>query len=274
MSETYIIVPCYNERERLDVAAFLDFAHSSSDMRLLFVDDGSTDGTGELLHALASESDGTVVVVRLGSNCGKGAAVRAGFLEAIERGAHVVGYMDADLATPLDEFERLLALREEQQADVVMGSRVALLGHDIRRSLMRHYLGRLFATIASVALGVGAYDTQCGAKIFRVGPGFEQAISKPFRTRWVFDVELLGRLIASEPTARLVEEPLRRWSETSGSKLTFVHMLRASMEVISLARRRSALAEEVQLRPTGLGEIRGEPAQSLASKASATEFMQ
>ena len=81
----------------------------------------------------------------------------------------IVGYFDADLATPVAELERLLAvIGKDPQLEAVLASRVALLGHSIQRKPTRHYLGRLYATAASLALGVAVYDTQCGAKLFRV----------------------------------------------------------------------------------------------------------
>src|SRR5204862_482251 len=82
---------------------------------------------------------------------------------ALDRGAEVVGYVDADLSTPVAEVARLLDEMEQRGVAVVMGARVALLGTAIQRRALRHYLGRLFATAASIILGLPVYDTQCGA---------------------------------------------------------------------------------------------------------------
>src|SRR5437762_2862299 len=79
----------------------------------------------------------------------------------------------------------------------VFVDRVKLLGRNIQRSLIRHYCGRVFATVASLALGVDVYDTQCGAKIFRATPEMRQIFATPFRSQWIFDVEILSRYLAA-----------------------------------------------------------------------------
>lgn len=235
MSSTVIVIPCYNEEQRLAVDEFVAFARAS-DSRLLFVNDGSRDGTSALLAELTRESRGQIESLALAENQGKGAAVHAGLREAIARGAEVVAYLDADLSTPLAEIERLIATREASGADAVLGSRVALLGHQIRRSAVRHYLGRAFATVASLILGQPVYDTQCGAKVFLVSPALKQALAEPFRTRWVFDVELLARMFATDQSIRCLEVPLLEWRDVDGSKLTPRRMLAAGRELLTLRR--------------------------------------
>ena len=124
------------------------------------------------------------------------------------------------------------------ELDGVLGSRVRLLGRQIERRGTRHYLGRVFATFASLVLGLPVYDTQCGAKLIRVDDALGDALANPFRSRWIFDDELIQRLsgYATRPLAeRLEEYPLRRWTDVDGSKLGAGDMLQAPLELLRLA---------------------------------------
>ena len=155
-----IVVPCYNEARRLDVEAFNRFVTQDLKRQLLFVDDGSDDATPEILISLCARLPEQMRVLRLEVNHGKAEAVRQGLLKALQDGADIVGYLDADLATSPDEMSRLLKVLRTSGAHVLLGARVALLGRDIRRNALRHYVGRIFATAASLVLGVVVYDTQ------------------------------------------------------------------------------------------------------------------
>jgi glycosyltransferase involved in cell wall biosynthesis len=238
-----IVVPCFNEEHRLDAQGFCAFG--SQDVELLFVDDGSTDGTRAVLHVLCEELGGQGVAARtlaLERNGGKGEAIRRGMLSALESGASIVGYFDADLATPPAEMGRLVEVLVERSADVVLAARVALLGTDIRRRLVRHYLGRIFATAASIVLRLRVYDTQCGAKVFRRTPALEAALAQPFSGRWAFDVELIGRVhlgtraAPGSPVSRFVEVPLSAWRDVSGSTLRATTFPVLGLELLRIAR--------------------------------------
>lgn len=222
-----LVVPCYNEAARLDVDAFLRFTADHPELRLLFVDDGSTDDTAGVLEKLQARRPGAVDILRLPQNRGKAEAVRQGMLTALATPARFVGYWDADLATPLEALEAFCAvLRERPSIDLAVGSRVQLLGREIVRHRMRHYAGRVFATVVSLLLDLRIYDTQCGAKLFRAGDATRRLFLEPFRTRWIFDVEIFARLVRAfrtgvgPPVEQLVYElPLTRWCDVHGSKL-------------------------------------------------------
>jgi dolichyl-phosphate beta-glucosyltransferase len=231
MPRTILVVPCFNEADRLDEPELARFVGQSGH-ELILVDDGSTDATLPQLRRLAQTIGSAAQVVALAQNRGKGEAVRTGLLHALDMGAEVVGYFDADLATPVAEVARLVGELVQSDLDGVIGSRVAHLGADIERKPLRHYFGRVFATGAAITLGTRVYDTQCGAKVFRAREPLRAALSQPFSSRWAFDVELLGRLFACG--ARVIECPLREWKDVKGSKISPVAMVHASLELAKI----------------------------------------
>lgn len=222
--KTVIVVPCYNEALRLDLQAFRRFAAQHRDIRFLMVNDGSTDSTATVLEELVNSLPGSFEAISLERNSGKAEAVRRGMLYAMASGAELVGFLDADLATPLSE---VLSLRElmnaEHSREVAVGIRMPLLGRRIRRNSLRAWLGRRFAQVASWVLGTGISDTQCGAKLFRVNRRTAFAFSEPFLSRWIFDVEILARYLhcSVQDGVRdgIYEWPLNDWQEVRGSKL-------------------------------------------------------
>ena len=221
-----IVVPCYNEAARLDHGAFSRFA-ACNDVDLLFVDDGSTDATRQTLDALRESRPDRIRVLSLERNLGKAEAVRHGLIAACDTVPTYVGFWDADLATPLDDilaFKKLLDTRPD--VEMVFGSRVNLLGRNVHRRLARHYVGRVFATVAATVLGVGIYDTQCGAKVFRVTPGFAERLREPFIGGWIFDVEMIAREVRArrgttmpQVSKIIFEYPLMEWRDVAGSKI-------------------------------------------------------
>ena len=235
MPKVLIVVPCYNEAARLSAPGFAPLWQHAL-VELLFVDDGSQDDTARVLRSLCETSAGRASHISLAKNQGKGEAVRQGMLHALERAPEVVGYIDADLSTPASEVLRLVDAIQQTRAAAVIASRVVHLGANIRRRPWRHYLGRVFATAASITLGVPVYDTQCGAKLFRVTPTLREALRTPFASRWAFDVELLGRLLAAKQAvdARLIEVPIREWIDAPGSKLGAGSMVRAGLDLVSI----------------------------------------
>jgi glycosyltransferase involved in cell wall biosynthesis len=225
------------------VPAFDAFHNGSARVTLLFVDDGSTDDTPQVIERLRQLRPHQVCTLRMSSNVGKAEAVRRGIQIALRRQPAFVGYWDADLATPLDVITRFRnVLLQKPKLDLIMGSRVALLGRQIKRSGLRHFLGRAFATAASVVLRLPVYDTQCGAKLFRATPEVAEVFSLPFGARWIFDVEILARMIAGANGGsklipaheRIYEYPLERWQDIGGSRLKSLDFAIAVRDLASI----------------------------------------
>jgi dolichyl-phosphate beta-glucosyltransferase len=226
MTTATIVVPCFNEAQRLNVARFHGFASGRPGVRFLMVNDGSRDDTLLRLQQLAVEDAKHFSVLDLPRNGGKAEAIRQGVLYAAAEQPDFIGYWDADLATPLDAISQFIdLLRRRPEISLVIGTRLPLLGHDIRRRPIRRLLGRIFASVASLTLGTKIRDTQCGAKMFRATPEMLAAFAEPFDSRWIFDVELFARLISIQPRSAtslasiLYELPLDHWEDIAGSRL-------------------------------------------------------
>jgi glycosyltransferase involved in cell wall biosynthesis len=242
MPRAIVVVPCYNEARRLKLRAIQEFARRSDAAELLFVNDGSRDETLELLEHLHSVNPRRFSFLHLARNQGKAEAVRQGLLLAIRSGAEVTGFWDADLATPLDDIEPFLRILDGKPAiELVIGTRMRLLGHAIERRASRYWLGRAFANAASLALGIKVFDTQCGAKLLRVTPRLAAALAEPFGTRWIFDVELLARLKQARRQAALphlreaiYEFPLDSWRDVAGSSVRAGDFTKAAFELAGI----------------------------------------
>lgn len=245
MSRTVIVVPCFNEAQRLPVQAFVDATARERELRFLFVDDGSTDATREVLAGLEGSDPERFTVIAESHNRGKAEAVRTGMRAAFATDPAFAGYWDADLSTPLTELPLFWdALARHPDCQIAMGARVALLGRRIERRALRHYAGRVFATVASTVLGLPVYDTQCGAKVFRVNAETRALFAEPFCVGWSFDVELIARLLAARRArgspdldGYIRELPLREWKHVPGSRVGPLDFAVAMLELARIRQR-------------------------------------
>jgi dolichyl-phosphate beta-glucosyltransferase len=210
-----LVIPAYNERGRIGStleAAAAYFAEEGIDGELVVVDDGSGDGTADLVGRYA-QTHPAVRLLRNDRNHGKGYTVRRGMLDA--QGA-VVLFCDADGSTPMGEATKLLGLIESGQADVAIGSR-ELPESDLARPQPWHRraMGWVFRQLVRMIAVRGFRDTQCGFKAFR-----REAAQEIFRRqtleRFAFDVELL--VIAHRLGYRVVEVPVR-WLDNPDSRV-------------------------------------------------------
>jgi len=239
MPKTIIVVPAYNEAARLPLSAFTHYVNEHLHVQFIFVDDGSTDSTAKLLNQLCRVRPKQFSLLQITENVGKAEAVRRGLLQALAESPKYVAFWDADLATPLeaiDEMEALLDVNSSLQA--VFGARVRLLGFNIERRVHRHFLGRLFAIAASLALRTTVYDTQCGAKVFRATELVGLIFGRPFLSRWIFDVEVIARyavVYSTGPLSAVIQEfPLPSWTDKPDSKVRLRSYFMAVFELIAI----------------------------------------
>ena len=240
MIKTRIIIPCYNESARLNQEAFLDILENNDKLSFLFVNDGSSDNTLEVLSLLKHQKPAQIDFISLNHNVGKAEAVRRGILQAIDESFDYVGYWDADLATPLDAINDFSILMDSVGAEIIIGSRVRLLGRKVERKAIRHYLGRVFGTCASLLLRIPIYDTQCGAKLFKNTSILRQIFGSPFKVNWTFDVEMFARFSViteihpMQVSSKWIEFPLANWKDVQGSKIKTKDFINGAFELCLL----------------------------------------
>ena len=235
-----IIIPCYNEANRLDTNKFIDYLSQNTHLHFIFVDDGSTDNTSKIINQLISKYNSLVSLLTNETNKGKAESVRLGVIESYKMNPDYIGFLDADLAAPIEEIDNLLKIvKKDKTKEVVFASRIQLIGSEIKRNYFRHFIGRLFATCVSLLLKIRIYDTQCGAKMFS-RKICNDIFSEQFVSPWLFDVELFARLLniyGMEKTIHMsCEHPVSKWRDIDGSKVKLIFFLKAPFELFNIVR--------------------------------------
>ena len=242
-SKLTLIVPCYNEAERFNAMPFVHALDKNPTMTLLFVNDGSKDHTLSRLQNFAELRPGRIQVLDLPQNGGKAEAVRQGLLAATQTNADLVGYWDADLATPLYAIEDMIKVANRlPDVKMIFGSRRLMVGHKIDRTMIRRLVSKVCSSLASIAVRLPVGDTQCGAKMMRNTPELRAAIADPFTADWLFDVELFSRIAktCAKPKESFYEFPLLEWDEVPGSKVTSRAILKSGFAMLRLIAREQA----------------------------------
>jgi dolichyl-phosphate beta-glucosyltransferase len=225
-----IIIPAYNEQARLPstlqtVTQYLA-AREWSFCEILVVDDGSNDGTVAAAEVYAKQGH-PVRILKNPGNRGKGYAVRNGMLDA--KGEWLL-FSDADLSTPIEEFEKLYAATGAT-IPIAIGSRAldrSLIG--VHQSQFRERAGQVFNFVMRAALGLDIHDTQCGFKLFRRDAA--QAIfSRQKLERFSFDAEIL--FIARKLGYRAVEVPVR-WNNVEGTKVSMWNGAQSFFDLVTI----------------------------------------
>lgn len=220
-----VVIPCYNEENRLPVNEFKTFIHKNLGYHLCFVNDGSKDNTLGVLEEIRKTNEDRVSIFNCEKNVGKAEAVRLGMLHlAKENQFDYIGFLDADLATNFDDFDELVQTINNSNYKIVSGSRISRMGATIQKESARKLISNSINLIIRKALQMDFKDTQCGAKIM-TKEIVEKTFQKKFLTKWLFDVEIFMRMkkvYGSDKAKNFIcEKPLNRWMHVDGSKLSF-----------------------------------------------------
>ena len=235
-----IIIPCYNEADRLDTNKFIDYLSKNTHLHFIFIDDGSTDNTNLIIKQIILKFNSLASLLINETNKGKAESVRLGVIESYKMNPDYIGFLDADLAAPIGEIDNLLKIiKKDKTKEVVFASRIQLIGSEIKRNYFRHFFGRVFATVVSNILNLPVYDTQCGAKIFS-RKICDDIFYEQFISPWLFDVELFARLLNVYGMERTIqmsyEHPVSKWVDIDGSKLKPIYFLKAPFELLKIVR--------------------------------------
>ena len=239
----HIVVPCFYESAR--IIAFLPTLAQQLDAlggcTLLLVDDGSSRveqaQLRAIVEALRPHAPCLQPLLALPTNLGKGGAVYAGWQQ--HGGAEVLAFIDADGSCSATELVRLIQKARSTELPLValFASRVEMLGHSIMRSPLRHLVGRIYAALVAVLLGVRVHDSQCGLKLV---PRRAYEVIEPYLVvqRFAFDVELLCALLDSG--CSVIEVPID-WHEVADGKVRLVRdSWRMWRDILAIRRTRRA----------------------------------
>jgi len=220
-------VPAYNEAARLPLTLpkLAQFCERHGSVELLIVDDGSKDATAALIQEFTLRYPFAQLLQNPG-NRGKGYSVRHAMQKA--RGDWILS-TDADLSSPLEEVDKLLAAVEREQAAAAIGSRAldrSLVG--VHQAAMREWSGRVFNLIMRLFTGLPFQDTQCGFKLFR-NDAAHVIFSRQRLEGFGFDVEDL--LIARIHGLKVVEVAVR-WDNVAGTKVGALTGARAFWDLL------------------------------------------
>ena len=238
--ELIIVIPCYNEENRLPINQFSKFLANNSDTLLCFVNDGSSDNTDGVIQQFEAQFPKKTKLISLKENLGKAGAVKAGFNFCEENYSFSkIAYLDADLATSLEECYTI-STQINTEIQFAFGSRIAKIDTDIQRKKHRFLIGRFIATLISNQLNLKVYDTQCGCKIFSRNIAL-QVFKEDFISKWLFDVEIFHRLIAvfgKENMKNISREiPLKSWIDADDSRVKMTYFFKIWFDLLSIKKR-------------------------------------
>ena len=221
MEKICIIIPAYNEEKRIErtLEGYSKYFselnnHGILDLKILVVINGSIDGTENVVQGFV-ESNKNISYIKL-VEAGKGNAVIQGFKKALKEDYGLIGFSDADMATPPEEFFKLIKACEG--FDGAIADRYQKKSKITPRPSFQRLIAKRMFNFVSRALLILPYgDTQCGAKIFR-RESLERIMPKITMSKWAFDVDLLYNL--HKKNFKIKSVPIS-WHDEAYSTLNF-----------------------------------------------------
>ena len=222
-----IIIPAYNEEERIPktLNSYLDYLKGKINFEILVIINGCTDNTLEVVKKIAQKNK-EIKYVDIGKVASKGIAVTEGFKLA---DSELIGFVDADLATPPNAFYDLV--KNIWDYDAVIASRW-MKNSKINKSqpLTRIIAGRSFNILVNLLFNLKLKDTQCGAKLFKK-TALKDILADIGKTRWAFDVDVLYLL--KRKNYKTKEIPTE-WSEPGGSHVKIKTVIEMFLSIVRL----------------------------------------
>jgi len=234
-----VVIPCYNEAERLPTDEFKKFIDKNLGYHVCFVNDGSKDNTLEVLEKLRHGKEDYISIYNCEKNGGKAEAVRLGMLHLNTKNQYnYIGFLDADLSTNFEDFQGLVNTISTSDFQIVTGSRMSRMGADITKESSSAIINNTINFFIRKTLGMDIKDTQCGAKVM-TKEIIEKTFKTKFLTKWLFDVEIFMRMKKAYGSAKakelICEQPLKRWIHADGSKLSFKDSLKIVGQIGQIA---------------------------------------
>jgi dolichyl-phosphate beta-glucosyltransferase len=219
-SSRVVVVPCFNESKRIVASNFLSLVDEFN-CKILFVDDGSTDGTVDRIRSLPIVSS-SYSIVSLPENKGKANAILTGIKVALDNDFQFIGLFDADGAiNPVDLGAAFGLIERSPGVSVVSGARILLAGNGVTRKTQRRWIGRVIATLVSLIIEIQVYDPQSPCKVYRA-KDLKKISNLQVNTKWFGDAEVLFqlKLVKLQESKWILEFPVTSWQDVDGSNLS------------------------------------------------------
>lgn len=218
--EFALVIPVFNEENRLIASEIEESFKDFYGVKIIFVNDGSTDATSTILNNLAEKFTGNPIdILENQANLGKAESIRRGFLTALSYNCNYIGFTDGDFATPPHEIKRLIEVIRETRPLALFGVRRNENGNDVETTWYRKMQGIIFNFLAKKLVRADLQDPQCGTKFFMNSSNLKQAVSTEFLNPWLFDLEIYLRMKYQLGSFEVDEITLSSWKHQPNSKI-------------------------------------------------------